>query len=47
MNGLEDKKVVLVLGVVSVLERVSVSKDGKVKGLLNKKFTEDSELILL
>ena len=46
MNYIYDKRVVLAIDAASVPAPVSVSKDGTVKGLLSKKFTEDSEKIL-
>lgn len=46
MSGISDNRVVLAIDAASVSARVSVSKDGVIKGLLNTKFTQDAKTIL-
>ena len=46
MSDIEDKRVVLAIDAASVSARVSVSHNGEVKGLLETKWTNESEKIL-
>lgn len=46
MSDIEDKRVVLAIDAASVSARVSVSRNGEVKGLLETKWTDESDRIL-
>lgn len=46
MSDVDDKRVVLAIDAASVTARVSVSKNGEVKGLLTTKWTAESDKIL-
>lgn len=47
MLNLDDRRVVLAINAASVSARVSVAKDGTVKGHLSKKWTDEAEKICL
>lgn len=46
MSGIDDQRVVLAIDAASISSRVSVARDGTVKGLLSKKFTANTNKIL-
>ena len=46
MSGIDDQRVVLAIDAASISSRVSVARDGTVKGLLSKKFTANANKIL-